>query len=249
MHFKSFLSVLALLGLGAGLVTHAAAEDAVKLRPMPPLAKNIAAFSRMTAGAPPAVMEKINTALDRDESRLRAARLECFHNGDGKKAQGDWSREIAITMAGPDYLSLVARDDYYCQGAAHPDGGALALVYDLRTGRPVDLVTLLPGLKLAGALATASDGSKMGTIASKELTALYKKAPKPDLDADCKAVLDDQDLTFIAWPDAKAKGLVIEPVGLIHAIAACGVAVTLDGETLKTTGVAPEFLRALAARP
>jgi hypothetical protein len=152
-------------------------------------------------------------------------------------------------MAGPGVLSLVARDDYYCPGAAHPDSGALALVYDLGTGRPVDLVNLLPGLKLASALDTASDGSKIGTIASKELTALYRKAAKPDLEADCKAVLDDQDLTFIAWPDAKAKGLVIEPAGLIHAIAACGVAVTLDVETLKASGASPEFLGALAARP
>jgi hypothetical protein len=245
MNCKLFFSGLCLLGL----VTHAASEDAVKLRPMPPLAADIAAFPRITAGAPPEVMEKINTALDRDESRLRAARQECLHNGEGKKAGGDWSRKIAITMAGPDFLSLVARDDYYCPGAAHPGGGGLALVYDLGTGRPIDLVKLLPGLKLAGVLATASDGSKIGTIASKELTALYKKAAKPDLDADCNGVLDDQDLTFIAWPDAKARGLVIEPVGLIHAIAACGVAVTLDGETLKAKGAAPELLGAKAARP
>jgi hypothetical protein len=248
MKIKHLLFALNLLGLGAGVVNRAAAsEDAVKLRAMPPIAKDVAAFPRMAAGAPPEVREKINTALDRDESRLRAARQECLHNGEGKK--GDWSRKIVITMAGPGFLSLVARDDYYCPGAAYPDGGALALVYDLGTGRPIDLVKLLPVLKLAGALDTASDGSKIGTIASKELTALYKKAAKPDLDPDCKGVLDDQDLTFIAWPDAKAKGLVIEPVGLIHAIAACGVAVTLDGETLKATGAAPEFLGALTVRP
>jgi len=244
MDFKLLLSGLCLLGLGAGLVSNAAAEGAVKLRPMPPIAKDVAAFPRIAAGAAAQVMDKINTALDRDESRLRAARKECFHNGDG-----DWSRKIAITMAGPGYLSFFARDDYYCRGAAYPDGGALALVYELGTGRPVDLVKLLPGLKLAGALFTASDGSKIGTIASSELTALYRKAPKPAIDADCKGVLDDQDLTFIAWPDAKARGLVIEPVGLIHAIAACGVAVMLDAQTLKASGALPEFLTALTASP
>jgi hypothetical protein len=244
MNFRQFLCGLGLLGLVANA---AAAEDAVKLRPMPAIAKDVEAFPRIVAGAPPAIMDKINTALTGDESRLRAARNDCFHNGG--KSRGDWSRKIAITMAGPFALSLVARDDYSCPGAAHPDTGALALVYDLTTGRPVDLVKLLPGLKLAGALDTASDGSKIGTIASKELTALYKKAAKPDLDAECKGVLDDQDLSFIAWPDAKAKGLVIEPAGLSHAIAACGVAVTLDEETLKARGAAPEFLAALAARP
>jgi hypothetical protein len=249
MNFRQFLSGLGLLGLGAGLVASAAAaEDAVKLRPMPAIAKDVEAFPRIVAGAPPVVMDKINKALTGDESRLRAARKDCFQNGDGK-SRGDWSRKLAITMAGPFALSLVARDAYTFPGAAHPDGGALALVYDLGTGRPVDLVKLLPGLKLAGALDTASDGSKIGTIASKELTALYRKAPKPDLDADCKGVLDDQDLTFIAWPDAKARGLVIEPVGLVHAIAACGAAVTLDAETLEASGAAPEFLGALAARP
>ncbi|MCI4679595.1 hypothetical protein K9U39_07190 [Rhodoblastus acidophilus] len=147
-------------------------------------------------------------------------------------------------MAGPGFLSLVARDDYFC-GGAHPDGGALALVFDLRAGRSVDLVKLLPGLNLKGGLDTAADGARVGTIASAELSALYRKAPKRGLDPECKGALDGQDQTFIAWPDAQSGGLVIEPENLPHVIAACGADVTLDTDALKAAQAAPELSQAL----
>ena len=131
----------------------------------------------------------------------------------------------------------------------HPNVGALALVYDLKTGTPVDLVKLLPGLKLKGALDTAADGSKIGTIASPALAALYRKAPKPGLDEECKGAIADQDLIFIAWPDSKAKGIVIEPENFPHVIAACAEDVTLDGEALKSAGAPAELLQALGTRP
>jgi hypothetical protein len=233
-----------LLVLSAMIIAQSAcAADAVKLRRMPALAKNVDAFPRVETGAPAAVVARINKALDSGESRLRDSLKQCREQA-GK--QGDWSRGVTVAMAGPGYLSLVARDNYDC-GGAHPNVGTLALVYDLTTGTPVDLVKLLPGLKLQGARDSAADGSKVGTVASAELTALYKKSVK--LDADCKSALDGQDLVFIAWPDAKEKGLVIEPENLPHVIAACGDDVTLSGETLKATGAPLELLQALGAHP
>ncbi len=220
-----------------------AAEDALKLRAMPAIAKDVAAFPRVEAGAPAPILARINKALDHLDAALVASLKECRLQA-GKNA--DWSRGLSVAMAGPDYLSLVARDNYDC-GGAHPNVGTLALVYDLKTGTPVDLVKLLPGLKLKGALDTAADGSKIGTIASPDLTALYRKKVK--LEADCKNAMEGQDLIFIAWPDAKEKGLVIEPENLPHVIAACGEDVTLSGETLKEAGAPPEFLQALGAHP
>ena len=234
--------VVGILVLGATMAAPAEAEDAVKLRRMPPLAKNVDAFPRVEAGAPAAVIAKINKALDGDEARLRASIKECREQAG---ARADWSRGVSVAMAGPGYLSLVARDNYDC-GGAHPNVGTLALVYDLKAGIPVDLVKFLPGLKLQGGLDTAADDSKIGTIASPELTALYKKKVK--LEADCQSALDGQDLVFVAWPDAKRKGLVVEPENLPHVIAACAEDGALDGETLRTNGAPPDLLQALAPR-
>lgn len=232
--------------LAAALIlAPASARASVELTPRPPIARDVAAFPRLKTGAPAEVVSRVNKALEADEARLRETRKECLAQAEG---HGDWSRTVAVTMAGPDFLSLVARDQYFC-GGAHPDGGALALVFDLRAGRPVDLVKLLPGLKLKGGLDTSADGAHVGTIASPELTALYRKAIEPNLDAACKDALKGQDLIFIAWPDAKAGGLVIEPENLPHVIAACGDDATLGAETLKAAQAAPEFLAALRAAP
>jgi hypothetical protein len=231
----------ALFFAGAFNMTPGAAQQAVQLAPRPPIAKDVAAFPRLQSGAPADVISRVNKALDADESRLRETRKECLAQAEG---HGDWSRTIAVTMAGPDFLGLVARDQYFC-GGAHPDGGALALVFDLRAGRPVDLVKLLPGLKLKGGLDASADGAHVGTIASPELTALYRKAIEPHLDAECKDALIGQDLIFIAWPDAKAGGLVVEPENLPHVIAACGEGATIDAETLKAAQAAPQLVEAL----
>jgi hypothetical protein len=239
MIFKTLFFTACVLAAGAA----AAQQTSIKLRTTPPIAKNVEAYPRLVSGAPPAVIAKINKALQHGEALLRAARKACVKDGHG---HADWSRKLSVTMAGPGFLSLVARDDYDC-GGAHPNVGALALAYDLQTGKPVDLVKLLPGLKLTGGLDDAADGSKIGTIASAELTALYKKAPKPGLDPECAGALDNQDLIFIAWPDSKARGLVIEPENLPHVVAACGVDVTLDIDALKAAQAAPELVDALAA--
>ena len=241
MKAEIFRAALALAG--ALSLTPARAQQAVELAPRPPIAKDAAVFPRMKSGAPAEVISRVNKALDADEARLRESRKQCLVQAEGR---GDWSRTVSVTMAGPDFLSLVARDQYFC-GGAHPDGGALALVFDLRSGRPVDLVKLLPGLKLKGGLDTSADGAQVGTIASPELTALYRKAVEPHLDGACRDALKGQDLVFIAWPDAKAGGLVVEPENLPHVIAACGDDATLDAETLKAAQAAPEFLAALRA--
>ncbi|MGO8739538.1 hypothetical protein [Rhodoblastus sp.] len=243
MKTQVFRAALALAG--AFVLAPAIAQDAVQLAPRPPVAKDVDAFPRLKAGAPAEVMARIDKALDADEARLRASRKDCLAQAEG---HGDWSRTVEVTMAGPGFLSYVARDQYFC-GGAHPDFGALALVFDLRAGRPVDLVKLLPGLHLKGALDSSADGAQIGTIASPELTALYRKLTAPGLDADCKSALDNENLIFIAWPDAKAGGLVIEPENLPHVIAACGDDATLDAATLEAAQAAPELLEALRARP
>ena len=77
---------------------------------------------------------------------------------------------------------------YYWDGA-HPDSGMFSIVYDLSTGRPVDWTHLLPA-SLTGtvALEDQADGTRVVTLASKQLFALYMagyragEAPSGDLE-------------------------------------------------------------------
>ena len=77
----------------------------------------------------------INTALQRLDRPAARAAHEC--RTEGPPSSGYRSRAVSVTMAGPRFLSIVIVDDAFC-GGAHPETATLSLVYDLRTGRPVD---------------------------------------------------------------------------------------------------------------
>ena len=100
---------------------------------------------------------------------------------------------------------------------------------------------------LAGtaSLDEAGDGTPLGVVASPALTALYLKLEKPD--ADCAETLQDTDLHFMLWPDAANDGVTMAPSGLPHAFAACGEDATIPLATLRTLGVEPALLDAIAA--
>ena len=211
---------------------------------MPPLAQGVDAFPRLEAGATAAVTAKINMALDKDEAQMRAALQQCFADAEGN---GDWSRTVTVTMAGPYFLSLVARDSYSC-GGPHPADGAFALVFSLKTGAPVNLAELLPGLKLKAVYDTAADGSKIQTITSPELKALYLRLRSKDPGTSCNEELESGYLLFIAWPESKSGNLILEPEDLPQAVAACGNDVALGIDILKSVQAAPVLLEALSAR-
>jgi hypothetical protein len=199
-----------------------------------------AAFPRIAAPLTPTTA-KINEALSRLDRRWAGFVKECKAGGKDNNAD----RTIAVTMAGPRFLSLVARDEEYC-GGAHPDNSTLALVYDLDTGRPVDLPKLL-GPKLVTAIATDSviDGTTIGEIASGDLQGFYVLAAKPD--GDCEDVLRPPVLKFVAWLDGGRRGLVIEPI-LPHAARACGAAQLISLKDLRELGADPALIAALSAR-
>lgn len=220
------------------------AEGSAKIAPRPALSKGVEAFPRIEGGASPEAIARIDKSLDGADRRVRQAARECLAQAGG---QGDWARRVSVAMAGPRFLSLVARDDYFC-GGAYPDASVLALVYDLDTGGLVDLQKLAPGLATKTALDTAGDGSKIGTIASEKLSSLYREGAGRDApDPDCASVLKDADLAFIAWPDAKKGGLVVSTTSLPHVVRACGPEVTIAPESLKAAGADPALLKALAA--
>jgi len=218
----------------------------IELKKLPPVMSKVAAFPRVTAGPPPAAITRINSILAGADARVRRAATDCLRMGK-KPSDSDWSRKIAVTMQGPRYLSLVASDDFYCAGAAHPNTSTVALVFDLNKGMLVDWVKLLPDLVQRAGTEEAGDGSTLGTVSSNRLSDLYRDlAKRGGGDPECIDALKETEMNFILWPDAKQDGLVVEP-DLIHAIAACGPPRTIPLEILRSLGVDAEFLKAVAA--
>jgi hypothetical protein len=231
----------------AALVSQArAANDAsgVQLKKLPPVTANVAAFPRLAAGAQPAIIERINKALARGDGRVQKAATDCLRED---RRHADWSRKVSVTMQGPRYVSFVASDEYFC-GGAHPDSSTVALVFDLDTGTLADWAKLLPELVQHTGTDTAGDGSALGTIASEKLADLYRDTAKHGgSDPDCADALKDTELNFILWPDAKQNALAVQPAGLLHVIAACGPALPIPVETLRSLGVNVELLGAIEA--
>ena len=83
---------------------------------------------------------RINAALKRLDANLRKAIRDCKGHDNGP---GDWVRKVEPTMKGPGYLSFVITDTSFC-GGPYPSIGTMSIVYDLRTGTPVDWARLLP---------------------------------------------------------------------------------------------------------
>jgi hypothetical protein len=232
---------IAALGVYSMAVNQAAAADPpVALKKSPPVAKNVDAFPRIAAPADPAA-QRINQALDRRDAQVKTAAKEC--------SNGDWERAVSVPMRGPRYLALTAQDSWDC-GGPHPDDSLLVLVYDLSTGSPVNWTRLLPASMVqTSTLDTAGDGTKIGVIGSRVLQDFYIKAlssdPKNPLNPDCHEVLNEPDLKFNVWPDAKAGGIAIQPEGLAHVLAPCVSSVVVPISDLRKMGVQPALLDAI----
>ena len=196
-----------------------------------------AAFPRIAAPLTPATA-KINAALARLDHRWSAFVRECKAGGKDNSAD----RSVAVTMAGPRFLSVVARDEESC-GGAHPDTSTLALVYDLDAGRPVDWKALLgPKLVAETSTDTVIDGSTIGIVSSPALRALYGRGTR---DRDCYDATVDPGLHFVAWLNAWRRAVMVEPV-LPHVVAACGGETAVDLGELGRSGADPALIAALA---
>jgi hypothetical protein len=236
------------LGLAAGDV--AAAERIVNLQKPPALGKDQDAYPRIASPADDAE-RKINAAVARLDARLAKSAREC--RNDAGPNGGDWSRTIKATMRGPRYLSYEVTDNFYC-GGAHPNVGDTAIVYDLKTGAPVDWSQLLPP-ELAGtaALTETSDGTRMVTLQSRRLYELYMQNYRLGGhagDKDCIEAMEqagaDGPPAITPYLDASngGLGLVFE---MAHVVAACVDPVVLPLETLRAEKTSEATLKAIEA--
>ena len=222
----------------------AAAAVPLRLRPMPDVLPGVAAFPRLDAHRFDRAARRINAALAKADARVRAAAIGCPEPPPAKGSS--WKRSVTVAMRGPRYLALVARDDWYC--GAYPDHDVVALVYDLRSGAPVDWARLLPRGLLAGtATDTVGDGTTVGLARAPALAAAYQRIGlAATLPKECSEVFDDKTVWgtpgFQLWPDARADGLAMENPGLPHVVAACGATVVIPAAELRRLGVGPALL-------
>jgi hypothetical protein len=204
------------------------------LRKTPNLARHAEAYPTLV-GATQAIA-KINRALRGANARQREDMKDCLR--DAPQDGYWWEQSVDAPLIGAHFVSLWAHGDMSC-GGAHPNFIDEALAFDLSTGERVDWRKLLPS-QLRGEPGRASDGtaSPPEAIASPALTALFiAESQKEGVGEDCKQAFAEQDMDFEFWPDAKAKGLAMRAVNLLHwAEGPCSGPVTIPAETLKRLG-------------
>ena len=247
--WTSYTGILA-VGLVASAPVHAA-DRQVEMQVPSPTRKGVAALPLIARPVDDAE-RRINIALRRLDATLRKALPTC--KGDAG-APANWERSIEVPMRGPGYISFVITDDAFC-GGAHPSTATMAIVYDLRTGAPVDWTRLLPA-SLTGkvALTAGMDGTKMVTLASKRLYALFLSgydlgSGTAEDQASCKDAVEnigsDGPPAMMVWPNAKQGGLALQ-YDLSHVVQACAVPVVVPAETLRAEGVQLPLLDAIRA--
>lgn len=199
---------------------------------------------------------RINAALDRLDARAGAAARECLHNA-GRRG-GGLERQVDTTMRGPEFISFLVADDADC-GGNHPYASHSAIVYDLRSGRPVDWAALLPPRLLGTqALSEGADRVRMVTLTSPRLWALYRAgydhgAPDPQENKECRDAVAAEGAggppPMRAWLDAERSGLALQ-FDMSPASEACSEPVVVPAAVLRREGASPRLLAAfVAARP
>ena len=255
-HTARRLAVLAVATLASSCAIVHAGDAMVRMAAPAKLLPDVGAMPLIAAPADDA-QRRINAAVKRLDDRVRKAVADCRKQGIESGLKGtDWSRGVEVTMHGPRFLSYTISDNAFC-GGAHPNTSTMAIVYDLQSGQPVDWTKLLPPL-LAGKLTLNEglDGTKMVTLSSPLLHALYLTAYRPrdgavkkdsDDDACREAVATEGSApAMMAWLDAKAGGLAVQ-FDLPHAVQACADAVVIPAAALRELNASPALLDALAA--
>jgi hypothetical protein len=242
--------------LAAGLLGAAApnesADRIVRMATPPPLRRNVAAMPLIAQPSSDAE-RRINAALRKLDARVLHAAAACK---DAAGHAGLWVRSAETTMAGPLFLSFVITDSIDC-GGAHPDSAVMSIVYDLRTGQPVDWTALLPPAMTGDvALEQGEDGSKMVTLSSRRLWGLYWMAYQAAHvgDDSCLAAIKEIGVPasggpppgMMVWLSAKSGGLGLT-FNVPHAVLACADEMVVPTATLHHEGAKLALVEALEA--
>lgn len=233
---------LAFAVLGFAVAAGARAGDGpVAMQGAKPVAHAIAAFPQIVANRGDAAAMQINRALEGADASVDRLAADCKH-------YKGWHRNVAVTMRGPRYLSLIALDDWYC-GGAYPDTDTTALVYDLATGAPIAWARLFPPDFIAKAGPSPGGGvSDPILVDSPRLWDLFVKTANAAEHDECNDVRNDPSGTgtkLMVWPDAKDDALELLAADFPHVVKACAGPATVPTAELRKLGVDPALLAAI----
>jgi hypothetical protein len=218
------------------LVLGAHAASLVTLIPSRPVARGIAALPRLAAHQDDKAAARINRALAAVDEIARNDVPDCKQ----------WKRTITVRMRGPLYLSLLIHDDRFC--GAYPDAQLVSLVFDLRTGTPVEWKHVFPA-EIVEKERTMLEGGEAYEVdvTSPMLWRLYTQLLSSSGHDDCGFALSDMEqwTRLMLWPDAAANGIGMQAADLPHVASVCRVPATIPIGRLHDLGVSGEFIDAL----
>lgn len=199
-----------------------------------------------------AITQRINLDLRKQDRTWLRDRAECL--GRGKESYAE--RDARAPMLGPEFFALEVRHDSYCEGAAHPNQFPDILVYDLRTGSAVLWNRLIRGATPHPPSPDAGWGDVSTRVTWPAVHKVYAAKVRATAGKDrafwseCREIVEQGEGDFYVWPDAKKRGLVLEPNWAPHAARACAEQVVLSPADLRRLSVDARLIRALeTARP
>jgi hypothetical protein len=157
-------------------------------------------------------------------------------------------------MVGPRYLSLeVIEEVELCPGpVARVHDSRFGLVYDLKSGRPVDWSTLLPTSWITSvSIDQALDGTRVGLISSSLLRGMFlqsiaqSEANNSGWWKHCEPVLTDPSLRFVVVAEADTDGLLFMP--WVPPRTNCEEFLRIPTKKLRAEGVSPTLVSAIEA--
>jgi hypothetical protein len=207
------------------------AEGSPILIPSPDLAPDFEAFPRLSGSGKAFTLVNIELAR-RDAAALRET-SGCLDSPSG------WARWIVVGFAGPEFLSLTAHKDFYCEGAAHPNSFSERVTFDLSTGAAVDWTALLqPGLHDLRA-------TGWGAYDSPTLRKIYRDRLPYRSDDLCDGFDTGQYLSFEF--SLSAHSVTVSPLGYSHVERPCADDVDIGIADLTRLGVDPRLAAGLQA--
>ena len=157
------------------------------------------------------VMMKVNEELGRELEKRRGTVAECLEEIDS--GDRSWDEQVSVLLFTADVLSIVRRSDYYC-GGNHPNTALEPLVYDLHTGKTLDLKDVFKAQEESALL---SDGTVPDGPTHRLLFQLFLRHHK--IQEGCSDVEYRPETTLKIF--FTGQGLVVAPE-LPHVIQACG---------------------------
>lgn len=189
---------------------------------------------------------RINGTLNSFNAQTRTIFAEC-------PSEGQWIREISVTMTGPHYLSLRARGTILC-GGPRPDPYDSVLIFDLATGELLDGSTIVEKnseIKVVNATKIARyPQSDKFLLTSSALDNMLMASANANCKESLQEVVQDPNLygsiLYSVWPDAKKNQIVVKPVSLSYLdYLMCAEEVEIPLDQTRKLGFTQSFLKAI----